>query len=75
MNELQEVRERLARLEEKAEAIFVSAEKTRKYFKATLIVTVLTIVVPVIGLALVIPFALKAISGSMLDPSVLQGLE
>lgn len=72
MNELQEVRDRLAALETKMDAVFVSAEKTRKYFKATLIVTVLTIVLPGIGLMFAIPFFIKTIGSAYgldaLDP-------
>lgn len=74
MNESQELDERLARLEAKVDAIFVSAEKTRRYFKATLIVTVLVIVLPAVGLVFAIPMLLSAISGSVLDPGALQGL-
>lgn len=74
MNELQEIRDRLAKLEEKADAIFRSAEKTRKYFKATLIVTVLTIVLPAIGLAFAIPFYLRTLSGTGIDIDTLNGL-
>lgn len=62
MNELQEVQNRLDKLEAKLDAIFVSAEKTRKYFKWTLIVTVVTIVLPAIGLIFAIPFFLKTFS-------------
>lgn len=67
MNELQEVRDRLDRIEGKVDAVFVSAEKTRTYFKWTLIVTVATIVLPMIGLALVIPFFASTLGGASLD--------
>lgn len=74
MNELQEIRDRLARLEDKAEAIFRSTEKTRKYFKATLYVTVVTIVVPMIGLLFVIPYFLKTLGGAYGGLTGLDGL-
>ncbi len=64
MNELQEVKDQLARLEQKVDNIYISAEKTRKYFKATLIITVLTIVLPAIGLALVVPFYMSTLTGT-----------
>ena len=48
----------LKKLEEqgrKIEEIFVSVEKTRKYFLWTLIISVAFVVLPIIGLMLVIP--------------------
>ncbi len=46
---------RFAALETKIDAIYVSVEKTRKYFKWTMIVTVVLFVVPLIGLVFAIP--------------------
>ena len=51
----QELSQRLTALEEKVEKIFISVEKTRKYFLWTLIVSVALFVLPVIGLAFAIP--------------------
>ena len=54
----------LKKLEEheaKLNAIFVSVEKTRKYFMWTLIITVITVVLPLIGLGIVIPLFVKSI--------------
>ncbi len=45
----------LKRLEEKIDAIWVSVEKTRKYFLATMILTIAVFVLPLIGLIFVIP--------------------
>lgn len=48
----------LKKLEEQGrriEEIFISAEKTRKYFLWTLIISVALVVFPLIGLMLVIP--------------------
>ncbi|OGZ00468.1 MAG: hypothetical protein A2946_00450 [Candidatus Liptonbacteria bacterium RIFCSPLOWO2_01_FULL_53_13] len=56
---------RIAELEKKIDAIYRSVEKTRKYFKWTLIVTVLAIVLPLIGLAFVIPYYLKTLTSSL----------
>ena len=59
----------LKKLEEqgrKIEEIFVSVEKTRKYFLWTLIISVAFAILPIIGLVLVIPQFLNnldAVSG------------
>ncbi len=45
----------LARLEQKIDAIYASVEKTRLYFKWTLIGTVVAFVLPLLGALLVIP--------------------
>ena len=45
----------MADLERKIDAIYVSAEKTRKYFLGTLVVTVILFVLPLIGLVFAIP--------------------
>ncbi|MDD4062290.1 MAG: hypothetical protein PHV25_00720 [Candidatus Pacebacteria bacterium] len=49
-------------IEEKLDAIYSSVEKTRKYFLATMIMTVAMIVLPLLGLVIVIP---KIISSYM----------
>jgi CHASE3 domain sensor protein len=61
----QEILKKLEEQEKKIEAIWVSVEKTRKYFKTTLIVTVAMIILPLIGLAFAIPFYLNILSSSM----------
>lgn len=50
---------------EKLKAIYQSAEKTRKYFLWTLIVTIVTIVLPLIALAFVIPWMLNTLTSSL----------
>lgn len=47
--------ERLAQLEAKIDAIYVSVEKTRKYLLWTMIVTIAVVVLPVIGLIFAVP--------------------
>ncbi|OHA87379.1 MAG: hypothetical protein A2644_04120 [Candidatus Zambryskibacteria bacterium RIFCSPHIGHO2_01_FULL_39_63] len=42
-------------LEAKVDAIYVSVEKTRKYFFWTMIVTLVVLVLPLIGLLFVVP--------------------
>jgi type IV secretory pathway component VirB8 len=51
----QETQQRLTLLEEKIEKIYISVEKTRKYFLWTMIISVALFVLPLIGLAFAIP--------------------
>jgi type IV secretory pathway component VirB8 len=51
----QELEQRFATLEEKIIKIYISVEKTRKYFLWTLIISVALFVLPAIGLAFAIP--------------------
>jgi type IV secretory pathway component VirB8 len=46
---------RLDTLEKKVDLIYISVEKTRKYFFWTMIVTLVLLVVPLIGLAFAVP--------------------
>ena len=46
---------KLSALEAKIDAIYVSVEKTRKYFLWTLIITVALFILPLIGLLFAIP--------------------
>lgn len=50
-----ELRGKLAELEKKIDAVYISAEKTRKYFLTTMIVTLVLFVLPLIGLFFAIP--------------------
>lgn len=61
MNELQALQEQLTRIEEKVDAAYRSAEKTRKYFLWTLIITLLSIVIPLIGLFIFIPYYISTL--------------
>ena len=63
----QETLNKLEILEKKIDAIYSSVEKTRKYFLATLIVTIAMIVLPMLGLIVVIPMFLKTVSSLNLD--------
>ena len=58
-----ELRLRIDALEKKIDAIYVSAEKTRKYFLGTIIVTIVAFVLPLIGLAFAIPSFLSTYAG------------
>ncbi len=65
MNE-QEMGLKLAALEEKIDKIYVSTEKTRMYFKWTLIISVGLVVLPAIGLLLAIPALISTMSATTL---------
>lgn len=56
----QELSARLSALEEKIDRVFVSAERTRKYILAIVIVTVIAFVLPLIGLLFAIPAMLSS---------------
>lgn len=60
MNE-QETAQKLVNLEKKIDAIYVSTEKTRKYFLGMLWATGLAIVLPLLGLVFAIPTFLSTI--------------
>jgi hypothetical protein len=62
----EQILSKIADLEKKIDAIYRSAEKTRKYFMWTLIVTVLAIVLPAIGLVFVIPYYLSTLDFGIL---------
>ncbi len=51
--------------DKKIEAIFVSVEKTRKYFLWTMIITVAAVVLPLIGLLFAIPSFLSSYSSAL----------
>jgi hypothetical protein len=50
---------------QRVEEIYISVEKTRKYFQWTLIVTVATIILPLIGLIIVIPWVISTYSSAL----------
>ncbi len=50
-----ELQQRIVALEQKLDAIYISTEKTRKYFQWTLIITVALFILPLIGLLFAIP--------------------
>ncbi|MBP9757875.1 MAG: hypothetical protein KBD06_04705 [Candidatus Pacebacteria bacterium] len=51
----QELKNRLDVMDRKLEAIFVSAEKTRKYFLIAMVVSLIAFVLPLVGLVFAIP--------------------
>lgn len=64
--EEKEILEKFAKQDKKLDAIFDSAEKTRKYFMWTLILNLVFFVLPLIGLIIIIPWFLKTMNYSSL---------
>ena len=58
----EEMRQRIDWIEQKLDATFRSAEKTRKYFLAVLIVTAIAFILPLIGLMFAVPAYLSTYS-------------
>lgn len=59
----EETREKIQEIDKKLDAIYRSVEKTRKYFKWTMIITIVVVVLPLIGLLFVIPSFMSLYSG------------
>ena len=57
-----ELSQKLQAQDEKLEQIYQSVEKTRKYFLWTMIATVVTFVLPLIGLMIAVPFLMSSLS-------------
>ncbi|MDB5195237.1 MAG: hypothetical protein JWO84_421 [Parcubacteria group bacterium] len=54
----------------KLDAIYVSTEKTRKYFQWTMYITIALVVLPLIGLVFAIPVFLNSYVGQIQNLSV-----
>ncbi len=54
--------QRFAAIEAKIESIHATVEKTRKYFLATLVISVVLFVLPLIGLLFAIPYFLNSLA-------------
>jgi len=59
-----EILQKIEQQEKKLEAIYTSIEKMRKYFFWTLIITIATIVLPLLALIFVIPWFLHIITST-----------
>ncbi|MCX6765671.1 MAG: hypothetical protein NT136_01785 [Candidatus Moranbacteria bacterium] len=59
-----EILKKFEEQERKLEEIHSSVEKTRKYFLWTLIITVVTIVLPLVALVFILPWFLKIITSA-----------
>ncbi|MBU1557922.1 hypothetical protein KKC45_03090 [Patescibacteria group bacterium] len=64
MNE--DIIKKIEEQDEKLEAIWDSVEKTRKYFLIIIWITVLTVVLPAVGLLFAIPKFLSSYSSMMI---------
>lgn len=58
----QELLNRIAKQEELMEKVYISVEKTRKYFMWILIISAVFFILPLIGLMFAIPFFLSIIT-------------
>ncbi|OGG53416.1 hypothetical protein A3C20_02170 [Candidatus Kaiserbacteria bacterium RIFCSPHIGHO2_02_FULL_55_25] len=58
----EELKQRMAMLERKIDAIYQTTEKTRKYFLWTLIVTLALVVLPAVGLLFAVPMFMATYS-------------
>ena len=61
----EELNKKLEQQDQKLNAIYVSVEKTRKYFLAIIWITVIAFVLPLIGLIFVVPTFLKSYLGNL----------
>lgn len=62
---MEEIIKKLAELEQKIDNIYKSAEKTRKYFMWTLIISIVLFVLPLIAMVFVLPQFIGAVSGNL----------
>ena len=60
----QELLNKLEEQSKKIDEIYISVEKTRKYFQWTLIITVVTIVLPIVVLIIMIPWLMSTLSSA-----------
>lgn len=60
-----ELLKKLEEQDQKINAIYISVEKTRKYFLWTMIITIAAVVLPLIGLMFAIPAYLSTLSSMM----------
>lgn len=58
---------KLAEQDKKLDEVCRSVERMRKYFLWTLIVTIATVILPLIGLAIAIPMVLRVFSSAYGD--------
>ena len=61
----QDIIKKLAELEQKINGIYISVEKTRKYFLWTMIITVAVVVLPLIGLMFALPSFINNYIGNL----------
>ncbi|MFZ1735414.1 MAG: hypothetical protein WAU31_00565 [Candidatus Moraniibacteriota bacterium] len=59
-----DVLKKLEEMERKIDSVFVSVEKLRRYFLWTLIITLVTVILPIVALVFVAPWALGILSNA-----------
>jgi O-antigen/teichoic acid export membrane protein len=59
-----ELKNRLDALEKKTDAIYVSVEKTRKYFLWTFIGSIIALVIPLLGIGLILPWFVSMLTST-----------
>jgi Na+-driven multidrug efflux pump len=62
---MEEILKKLEEQEQKIDAIYVSVEKTRKYIRNTIIVSLIVVIVPLIITLLLIPSFIGALNGNL----------
>ncbi len=60
--EIQE--EQLTRIEQKIDATYVAAEKTRKYILTMLVVTLITIALPLLAAVVMVPMLMSSLGSA-----------
>ncbi|MCB9818686.1 hypothetical protein H6788_00705 [Candidatus Nomurabacteria bacterium] len=59
------IQSKLSELETKIDAVYVSVEKTRRYFQITMWVTIAMVVLPLIALLFIIPAFIRSYTASL----------
>ncbi|NTV40837.1 MAG: hypothetical protein HGA61_01010 [Candidatus Moranbacteria bacterium] len=59
---MEEVLKKIEEQQEKIDAMYVSVEKLRKYFLWTLVITVVTVVLPLVALIFTVPYLINTIT-------------
>jgi hypothetical protein len=62
---MEQILQKIEAQEEKINQIYVSVEKTRKYFLWTMIITIIAFVLPLIGLMFAIPAMLNTLQSAL----------
>ena len=62
IREMEEILKKIEEQDRKLDAIYRSVEKTRKYFKWSLIFTIVFLVLPLVGLVFAIPWFLQTLN-------------
>jgi len=59
---MEEILRKLTEQEVKIDAMYVSVEKLRKYFLWTLIITIVTVVLPLVAIIFAVPFLIGTVT-------------